>query len=48
MTIGAVKFFNANKGFGFIRPDGEASDLFVHISGLERVPACPPSRKAGS
>ena len=36
MTIGTVKWFNAQKGFGFIQPDGNDRDVFVHISAVER------------
>lgn len=35
MANGTVKFFNEEKGFGFIKPDNGASDIFVHISALQ-------------
>jgi cold shock protein len=36
MPIGTVKWFNAQKGYGFIQPEDGTKDVFVHISAVER------------
>jgi len=37
MPVGTVKFFNENKGYGFIQPDEGGTDAFVHITAVERA-----------
>jgi CspA family cold shock protein len=37
MATGKIKWFNPNKGYGFIQPDNGSSDAFLHISALERA-----------
>jgi CspA family cold shock protein len=35
MATGTIKWYNSQKGYGFIQPDGGAADVFVHVSAVE-------------
>ena len=37
MSVGTVKWFNVQKGFGFIQPEDSSKDVFVHMSAVERA-----------
>ena len=37
MSIGTVKFFNAQKGFGYIRPEDGSKDVYVNVSSIEKA-----------
>ena len=45
MATGTVKWFNAQKGYGFIQPDDGTKDVFVHISAVERSGMGKPASK---
>ena len=37
MAVGTVKWFNPQKGFGFVQPEGGGADVFIHISAVEQA-----------
>lgn len=37
MAVGTVKWFNPNKGYGFVQPEDGSKDVFIHISAVERA-----------
>lgn len=37
MAVGTVKWFNPDKGYGFIQPEGASKDVFVHISAVQQA-----------
>jgi len=43
MSRGTVKWFNSQKGYGFIQPQGGGKDVFVHISAVEKAGLSSPS-----
>jgi cold shock protein len=49
MSNGTVKWFNAQKGYGFIQPEDGSKDIFVHISAVERAgkTTLPEGQKVG-
>ena len=37
MSLGTVKFFNESKGYGFIKPDDDSKDVFLHLKELKKI-----------
>jgi cold shock protein len=44
VAMGTAKWFNPTKGYGFIKPDGDGTDVFVHISAVEKAGYTQPGR----